>query len=149
MPDVVTPVGGGLEAVRRFKEVRPGEYAPEVSVAFTPFPVAPAPVVSHATAAAATNAWTTIASRTVPAGGPAEDVEAFNCDIAGIFDVGMRVRLLIGGVTVWQETLGTRSNSATYPKMRAAAGQVVAVQAFHAEATAQDVAATIVTRPLT
>lgn len=142
---------------QRWYEVRAGEHAPEIAVIGRSgaqavpvvFGATPAPIATHGTAAAvALNTWTTVASRTVPTGGPAEDVEAFNCDIAGILDVGMRVRLLIGGVTVWQETVGTRANSATYPKLRANAGQVVAVQGLHGEATAQDMAATVVTRPI-
>lgn len=152
MPDLVKGETGrpptddrGQPLQRRWREIRTGEHAPEVAVA-----VAPAPISSYAeVAAVAASAWTTIASRAVPVGGPAEDVEAVACDIASILDVGMRFRVQVDAATVWQETVGTRANSATYPRLRAQPGSTVTVQAFHGEATAQTIAASLVTRPVT
>lgn len=143
MADVVFGGTRNRHPPQRWQEVRAGEWAPEMVVVAVP--TAPDPVATHAmVAAVAASTWTSIVSRTVPAD---EDVEAFNCDIAALLNIGVRFRLQIGGVTVWQETVGTHSNSATYPRLRVAAGQTVAVQGFHAEATAQDMVATLVTRP--
>lgn len=145
MADVVFGGTRSRHPPQRWQEVRAGEWAPEMVVVTAPAPATPDPIATHATVANVDTAtWTTIVSRTAATD---EDVEAFNCDIAALLNIGVRFRLQVGGVTVWQETVGTHSNSATYPKLRAMAGQTVAVQGYHAEATSQDMVATLVTRP--
>lgn len=84
--------------------------------------------------------WTTVVSLN-----PFEDIVVIGCnaDMAAILSANYRLRLLVDGSVVMQELLGTTSPSWVPIEVTVPAGKVVSVQLRHAEATAQDCAATI------
>lgn len=131
--------------VRRWREVRTGEYAPEV------YALGSATVPVRNTAGVVSvpaSTWTTLATRTVPTG-TEEEIVWLQGDIAALLGTRYRVRLQIAATTVFEEVVHTDQLSVMSPAgIRATAGQVVNWQIFHAEATAQNCQGLMITRPV-
>lgn len=116
----------------------------------TPFamPVESAPPASEATHAiavgVATATWTTIVSVT-----PAADRALLSAmgDLAALLGTRYQLRLTIGGAVQFAETVHTdQVSAARLHGLRVPAGVAVALQARHTEATAQDIAGTLIHR---
>jgi hypothetical protein len=127
---------------RRYVEVSPGEFAPEVVLSTTAGKTDK--ITSAVASVAAGTAFVTVVSVT-----PAlkAKVIGYSADLAGILAVNYRLRLITGTdaapIVLHEETIATTGNAWMPVKADVAAATRIAVQVVHAEVGAQDARATI------
>jgi hypothetical protein len=127
---------------RRYVEVAPGEFAPEVVLsagAGTTDKIA-----SAIASVAAGTAFVTVLAVTPAA---KAKVLGYSADLAGILAVNYRLRLITGTdaapTVLHEETIATTGNAWMPVRVDVEAGVRIAVQVVHAEVGAQDARATI------
>jgi hypothetical protein len=127
---------------RRYVEVAPGEFAPEV--ALSAGAATTDKVVSISASVPAGSAFATVATVTPAA---AAKVLGYSADLSGILSVTYRLRLITGTdaapTVLHEETVATTDNAWIPVRVDVDAGTRIAVQVVHAEATAQTARATI------
>jgi hypothetical protein len=126
---------------RRYVEVSPGEFAPEIVVASAG---TTDKITSGAGSVAAGSAFVTVVS-VAPAA--KAKVIGYSADLAGILSVNYRLRLITGTdaapTVLHEETIATTGNAWMPVRVDVGAGVRIAVQVVHAEVGAQTARATI------
>lgn len=133
-------IRSGLLLPRRFREVRSGEYAPEVAAVESVGPVEN----QHGETSVSPGSFTTLASL---AAEQDTDLLAVQADMASILGARYRIRVRLDGTVVLQEVVHTDHVGILRTfGLRIVSGQTVDVQALHTEATSQDMTGALLYR---
>lgn len=100
--------------------------------------------MEHGEASIPTATWTTVVSFTANSN---RVVTGFGADLIALLNAIYRFRLRLNGVNMWTEVANTTSVVYIPAELTIVAGDVVDIQIFHNEATANDAGASIAHAP--